>query len=147
MSEQTTERADAVDSVTFIKKYLPLQKAGKTREQIAKEIGMKLGSFNTKLSTLRTEIFVANSVLSIDGKEVKGDEYVKSHADKVDDDGKPTVTYRTVQNAIKSGDIEVLTHGPKLPMPKNSRQRVDREELGSLVAELMGSVDDDDAEE
>lgn len=148
MSEATTERADSVGSEAFVSQYIPLQQSGKTREEIAEALGMKLASFNTKLSTLSTDIFAGTSVIIVgegdDEQEMTGDEYVA---------GNDALTLRKLRQAIDKGSVRVAKRGVELPMPKNSRSRRDIGALGALAAQLIGAVDspevdsDDDDDE
>lgn len=143
MSEATTDRAESVNSDDFITQYIPLQKAGKTREEIASEMGMKIGSFNTKLSTLATEIYAGTCVLAVgEGDEVEQITGETLVAESTDD----KFTLRKLRQGIDRGDYTVVQQGVKLPMPKNSRSKRNLSALGELAAKLIGSVDADDSD-
>lgn len=144
MSEATKERADAVDSTTFVEKYIPLQREGLSGKEIAGKLGMNEQSFNNKLSTMRTELFVATSILKVGDKEISGEDYVASKSDVVDDEGKPTVTFSTVRKDIENGNLKVVKSGIKLPSPAGARKKRDLAKLGELAASLMGAVDEDE---
>ncbi len=69
-----TKKNPPITSEEILTVYIPAQKAGKTAKEIAKQLSMQPASLNTRLHTLRRDLFNGTSTYKI-GKETKtGDE-------------------------------------------------------------------------
>lgn len=75
---ESTEKSKRYTLLEFLTAYSPLQKAGKTAEEIAESMEMKLPSFRTKLSNSTLEVWASSADVNI-AKNGEDDEVVSGH--------------------------------------------------------------------
>lgn len=147
----------------FLKLYIPLQKAGKSRKECAIGTGFEtdergMNGFNTKLSNSSLEFFVDSTELEVDGEPVSGYEYVRTFRDSLPKvPGKEpgslvpvniNKAYRKLRALIEKGgndSVKVVRKGDEIPGVENAGGgRVDRAGMVSELRDLLGIGDDSD---